>query len=276
MCAPLQTVASSLQFFLLGSLVITLFCAPALINCLSHPPSIFDARSVLGADSLLRSSLNHHFDGNHTTRSRRTPSAASPSSRRGSRAPVGPPSTPPPESTPTRPPEKNNLESSVGTATATYYPGHNKTSKNYLSAASPYPGKSPSLPSHVGGGGGRGAWVMWGFYAKFAERCLNDPRLALNALDQAVVTASTATSISGGARRPGAHFSSSGARGGAGGGGVGSKGLSCGEALPLVARAQLCQRWPNLADGAASSFPGRLCCGDASSPERILLDATKR
>lgn len=151
---------------------------------------------------------------------------------------------------------------------ATYYPGHNNTPKKYLNAASPSSGSSHSLPSHASGGG-RGAWVLWGFYAKFAERCLNDPRLALYALDKAVVAASG--SFSERTRRAGANFSSS-----SGGGGVGDKAWSCGVALPLVARAQLCHRWPKLAEGAARTFFGRLCCGGASTPEGILLDATKR
>lgn len=160
------------------------------------------------------------------------------------------------------------------TTTAACVPGHNKTSKKYHNAASPSIRGSHCLPYHSssdgGGGGGRGAWLLWAFYAKFAEICLKDPRLAFYALDRAVDAASAEPLLSGRTRRTGANRSSGG------GGGVGGRGLNSGGALALVARAQFCQRWPKLSEGDSNSFSGSLCGRDASTPEQILRDATMR
>lgn len=70
----------------------------------------------------------------------------------------------------------------------------------------------------------RAMWLLWALYAKFAERCLGDPKLALHALNRASETIA-------GSRYFGRQIDPkrSGGR-------------------VLVARAQLCQRWPKLFD----------------------------
>lgn len=68
-------------------------------------------------------------------------------------------------------------------------------------------------------------WFVWTLYAKFAEICLrNGPSVALNALQQAEFLWSRKASV----RRWG--------------------GRECGGSIILIARAQLCQRCPQLID----------------------------
>lgn len=92
----------------------------------------------------------------------------------------------------------------------------------------------------------RESWLLWALYAKFAERCMGDPRLALHALDRASVAARGAGGWSGLEE------------------GRGGRGES------LVARAQLCQRWPELIDGAERSRDR------ATKLEEMFVDATQR
>lgn len=94
----------------------------------------------------------------------------------------------------------------------------------------------------------RALWLLWAFYAKFAERCLGDPKLALYALDRA-------SKAIAGSRCFGRQINpkKSGGR-------------------VLVARAQLCQRWPKLVDTVQleGSTEGR------TALESMFVDVTER
>lgn len=94
---------------------------------------------------------------------------------------------------------------------------------------------SPPLAHH-------GAWLLWGLYAKFAERCLNSPRQAFRALEQAGRAALTKT--------VGPVYPSR-------------------RCLTIIARAQLCQRWP----GLEGSGGGR---SDNAALEGMFVEVTRR
>lgn len=94
---------------------------------------------------------------------------------------------------------------------------------------------SPPLAHH-------GAWLLWGLYAKFAERFLDSPRLAFDALEQAGRAALTKT--------------------------VGPVCPSR-RCLTIIARAQLCQRWP----GLKGSGGGR---SDNAALEGMFVEVTSR
>lgn len=81
-----------------------------------------------------------------------------------------------------------------------------------------------------------GPWLLWAFYSKFAERCLHDPGLALYALDRASAAASSRKSLL-------LQYNLKNSPGG-------QRSSKSGEiAFALIARAQLCQRWPELEGG---------------------------
>eukprot|EP00903_Cladosiphon_okamuranus_P013005 g12134.t2 len=122
---------------------------------------------------------------------------------------------------------------------------------------------------------GRGAWVLWAFYAKFAERCLRNPRLAMYALDRGVAAASA--SVLAGIvedRWKGASSGCSDHDGGKIKRVPLHRGMSA-PSLALVARAQFSQRWPKLFADLAGSAVGFNRKG-VSSPEEFFMDATKR
>ena len=240
-----------------------LFACDKTLRC---PHRSLQARAVLRIDSVLRSALGYHFDG-HAARSPRTP-ATLPSRRASALCP-----------SPTTTIPKRLLDDAtkpvVGMGPAANRP--DGISPDTLLTPSVPPTGSASraaLPS----GGGRGDWLLWGLYAKFAERCLNDPRVALHALDRAVVAAAIPS--------PGRYRRDRGGRGPrcSSSGGSDAERLSgndsrCGgfaySSLALVARAHFCQRWPKLREGVARSSPGSHDLG-ALSTEKILMDATQR
>lgn len=222
-------------------------------------------RTVLRIDSLLRSALNCHFDG-HPEKFRATPNTAS----RPATLATSPSSTSTPQHT-----RENRAKRLPRMTTAIDCPD-NATQPAHPVPSSP-PGGSPFSPVLTKeSSGGRGAWPLWAFYAKFAERCLKDPRLALYALDRAVAAAA-APSYWGGLvrdRRRGGSNRSSGQSDDRIGGIYSNRGR-CASTLALVARAQFFQRWPKLFNGLADSaggFSGR----GVSSPEEIMMDGTKR
>lgn len=94
----------------------------------------------------------------------------------------------------------------------------------------------------------RALWLLWAFYAKFAERCLGDPRLALCALDRAseAIASSRYFGWQIDPKRSGGRV--------------------------LVARAQLCQRWPKLVDTVQleGNTEGR------TALESMFVDVTER
>lgn len=214
-------------------------------------------------DSLLRSVLNFNGDG-HVTRSR-TPVLNTVGGNVRPKASAAPPSSP--TLTPTRIRGKGASASVGATATANHA-GHN-TPINYDTTPR---GSSVGVARHGGGGGGggRGMWLLWLLYAKFTERCLKDPQLALFALNRAAAAAASLPGRLGqyrsrrdlnpndGTRRDGVRLDF---RGGA-------------FPFTLVARAQFCQRWPKLFECIAGSSGGG---GDMdSSPEESLMDAAMR
>lgn len=158
----------------------------------------------------------------------------------------------------------------------------------------PHPLSPPSSSSaaaaarHHGGGG---PWLLWAFYAKFAERHLKDVRLALYAVDRAIAASSSSSSCSatfskGAGKRWNSnsnsnHRSSSSSssrewrRGLKRGGGAGG-----GAALALIARAQLChrwqichRRWPEVGVAPDGVRVGR---GTGNTLEDVFVDITKR
>lgn len=91
---------------------------------------------------------------------------------------------------------------------------------------------------------GRGTWLLWAFYAKFAERCLWDQELALFALESAVAAAAAVAPPLGPAARCFAKSSHHDD-----GRGSSRNYSNCTERavpLTLIARAQFYQRWPTL------------------------------
>lgn len=113
-------------------------------------------------------------------------------------------------------------------------------------------------------------WLLWLFYAKFAERCLKDPQLVLFALSRA---GAAAASLPG---RLGQYRSRRDLNPIVGTIGERVRLEFRGRAVPftLVARAQFCQRWPKLLECAAgSSGLGGVM---ESSPEEVLMDAAMR
>lgn len=88
-----------------------------------------------------------------------------------------------------------------------------------------------------------GAWLLWGLYAKFAERYLDNPPLAFHALEQAGRAALSQTI--GGPERPSRRC------------------------LTLIARAQFHQRWPRL-----ESIAGR--SDDGTALEGMFVEAANR
>ncbi|CBN79766.1 conserved unknown protein [Ectocarpus siliculosus] len=223
-----------------------------------RPPS----RATMKIDSLLRSVLNFNGYG-HVTRSR-TPTLNTVGGNVRPKASAAPPSSP--TLTPTRIRGKG-ASASVGATATTNHAGHNTPIKY---DATPRSSSVGAARHGGGGGGGRGIWLLWLFYAKFAERCLKDPQLALFALNRA---AAAAASLPG---RLGQYRSRRGLNPNGGTIGDGVKLDFRGGAVPftLVARAQFCQRWPKLSECIAGSSGGG---GDVdSSPEESLMDAAMR
>ncbi|CAN0363269.1 unnamed protein product, partial [Ectocarpus sp. 12 AP-2014] len=214
-----------------------------------RPPS----RATMKIDYLLRSVLNFNGDG-HVTRSR-TPILNTVGGNMRQKPSAVPPSSP--MLTPT-PNGGKGPSASVGATATANHAGHNTPIKYDTTPRSSSVG---SARHGGGGGGGRGIWLLWLFYAKFAERCLKDPQLALFALNRA---AAAAASLPG---RLGQYRSRRGLNPNGGTIGDGVRLDFRGRAVPftLVARAQFCQRWPKLLECIAGSSGGS---GDVdSSPE---------
>lgn len=246
-----------------------------LIHLLSPAPSpsypsywahFIHTRVVLRIDSLLRSALSCHFDDQsehfwatpYMSRQRAT-SAPSPSST----------STPQQvrENRSNLPPERTKEANKPDT-----------TTQAECDVPSSTPGHAPLPPvQSKESGGSRGAWLLWAFYAKFAERCLNDPPLALYALDKAVAVASTrfGGALARDRRRRGSGCSSGGHTDGR----IGGMPLNCegnASSLALVARAQFYQRFPKLFDGLAGYAAGFRGGGASCSPEELFMEVTHR
>ncbi len=218
---------------------------------------------------MLRSALNSHFDG-HSARPLGTPGTL----RRPTSVLCSSP-TPIPK----RLPEGTTKQAAGRTLSTSNHP-EGVSQGQVLAPPSVPPGGIPSasvLPSG-GGGDGRKDWPLWGLYAKFAERCLNDPRLALYALDRAAAAAAVSfPGLLGG--NPGGGRDTRCSSGG-GGRDLSEKDGKCGgslcSSLAFIARAQLFQRRPKLLlEGGARSAAGS-SGADASAAEEILTGVAER
>lgn len=223
---------------------------------------------------MLRSVLNSHFVGHfdgHSVLPLGTPGVI----------PLHRPASalcPSPTPIPKRLPESTTKQA-AGRNLSSIHPPDGVSPEQVLASPPVPPSGIPSASALHGGGGGGGRkdWLLWGLYAKFVERCLHHPRLALHALDRAATTAVSFPGVLGGDRggRRDPRCSS-------GGGGRDlrgrdwTRGGSFCPSLAFVARAQLFQRWPKLLfEGGAGSAAGS-GGADASSTEEIFMGVTKR
>eukprot|EP00752_Nemacystus_decipiens_P007659 g6847.t1 len=227
-----------------------------------RPPS----RAVSRIDSLLRSALSCHFDGQPE------PFLATPQAPRQQTTPKPlSPSTPTPHDVRRQRATRLQVNSAE-----TNYPNNNLQTDGDV-PSSPPRGSTISPAATKPGNRGRGAWLLWAFYAKFAERCLRDPRLAMYALEAAAAAAAAATSSPWVGRGRDRRKRGAGCGGGHGEGEVEGTPSNRGREAPslaLVARAQFCRRWPELFDDLAGGSTAGFSNGGAPSPPGELLMLT--
>ncbi|CAM9194124.1 unnamed protein product, partial [Scytosiphon promiscuus] len=121
---------------------------------------------------------------------------------------------------------------------------------------------------------GRGTWLLWTFYAKFAEHCLQDQHLAMCALDKAVASAAMVAPPFGPSSRP----STRSLRPGCASYNQGRMNIAeLAVPFSLIARAQFYQRYPTFSKQAVDCAERVGSSREVSaSPEETLMDISER